>query len=103
MQHDLVQLTKITAHQLRSRTRDILMGSAMEAVAPDPIPLSKITRYRVRRSCSRQGAEECRIEDRNMRYIEFCAGSLNARHHARIVQRCKRNQVLDLSEHGVVD
>ena len=75
----------------------------MEAIAPDPIRLSKITRNRVRRGRRRQGIEEGGIEDRNMRYVELCARGLNARHGARIVKWGERNQILDLIQHVVID
>ena len=103
MQHDLIQLAKITTNQLRRGPGDELMRGAVEAIAPDPILLRKITRDRVGRSRRRQGAEECGIEDRNMRYVELRPRRLDTRHCARIVQRGKGNQVLDLVEHIVID
>ena len=64
MQHDLIQLTKITAHQLRGSAGYELMRCAVEAIAPDPVVLSKITRNRVRRRGRREPAEEGGVEDR---------------------------------------
>src|SRR6476659_4806613 len=75
----------------------------MKAIAPDPIGLSKITRNRVGRGRRRQGIEEGGIEDRNVRHVELCAGSLNARHGTRVVKWGERNQILDLIQHVVID
>src|SRR5215218_891629 len=103
MQHDLIQLTKIAAHELRSRLGHILMRRAVKAIAPNPIVLSKITRNRVRRRSNRQRAKEGGIEDRNMRNSELRSRSLNAQHGARIVQWREGNQISDLLEHLVID
>src|SRR4249920_3019066 len=103
MEHDLIQLAKITANQLRGSAGHVLMRCAVEPIAPDPILLSKITRDRVRRGGRRQMAEEGGIEDRNMAYVELSSRGFDTRHGSRIVQRRKRNQVLDLLEHVVID
>src|SRR5215216_3733930 len=103
MQHDLIQLAKITANQLRGGPRYKAMRGAVEAVTPNPILLGKITRNRVGCSRQRQCAEEGGIEDRNMRYVELSPRCLDARHCPWIVQRGKGNEVLDLVEHVIVD
>src|SRR3954452_8387069 len=75
----------------------------MKAIALYPIPLRKIMGNRVRRGSGRQSAEEGGIEDRDVGHVELGPGRFDAGHGARIVQRSKRNQVLDLLYHLVID
>src|SRR5215217_2114451 len=103
MQHNLVKLCKITAHQLGGRPGHELMRCAVEPIAFDPILPSKIAGDGVRRRIGRQGAEEGRIEDRHVGHIKLSPRRLNAEHRTRIVQRSKRNQIPDLLKHLVIN
>src|SRR5699024_2890371 len=104
VQGDLVDLLRLAAHDLRHRAGDELVARAVEAVAADVVLVRDPLVKAIVRRVLRQGGEERGIEDRDVRHVaQQGASVLNTVDIRWIVQRRQRDELLNLSDHLVVD